>query len=52
MVLNIPAEAKDHFTPLGESSVRMPLIMMEKYVYPTIKLMQYLPGGIETMALL
>jgi hypothetical protein len=60
MLLNIPAEDRDHFTPLGEVSVCMPLRMMEKYfLYPTIKLMQHLqkqggndlPGGIETMAM-
>jgi hypothetical protein len=45
--------------PLGEASVCMPLRMMEKYLYPTIKLMQHLqekggndlPGGIQTMAM-
>jgi hypothetical protein len=39
MLLNIPVEDRDHFTPLGESSVCMPLRMFEKYLYPTIKLM-------------
>jgi hypothetical protein len=64
MLLNIPAEdIRDHFTPLGEFSVCMPLKMLEKYMYPTIKLMQHLQerggniannlpgGGIETMPL-
>jgi hypothetical protein len=59
MLLNIPSENRDHFTPLGEAPVCMPLRMMEKYLYPTIKLMQHLqekggkdlPGGIQTMAM-
>jgi hypothetical protein len=59
MFLNIPSEDRDHFTPLGEASVCMPLRMMEKYLYPTIKLMQHLqekggndlPGVIQTMAM-
>jgi hypothetical protein len=59
MFLNIPVEDRDHFAPLGETSVCMPLRVMEKYLYPTMKLMQYLhekggkdlPGGIQTMAM-
>jgi hypothetical protein len=59
MLLNIPVEDKDHFAPLGEASVCMPLRVMEKYLYPTMKLMQHLhekgdkdlPGGIQTMAM-
>jgi hypothetical protein len=59
MLLNIPVEDRDHFMPLGEASVCMPLRVMERYLYPTIKLMQHLqkkggnhlPGGIQTMAM-
>jgi hypothetical protein len=59
MLSNIPVEDRDHFAPLGEASVCMPLRVMEKYLYPTMKLMQHLhekggndlPGGIQTMAL-
>jgi hypothetical protein len=31
---NIPAKDRDHFTPFGESSVCIPLRMLEKYMYP------------------
>jgi hypothetical protein len=59
MLLNIPVEDRDHFTPLGEASVCMPPRVMKKYLYPTIKLMLHLqekggkdlPGGIQTMAM-
>ncbi len=59
MLLNIPEEDREHFAPLGEESVCMPLRVMEKYLYPTMKLMQHLhvkggsdlPGGIQTMAM-
>jgi hypothetical protein len=58
MAMNLPAEDRDHFTPLGDHDVCMPLRIMEKYLYPTIKLMHFLherrtnipgnlPGGIE-----
>ncbi len=42
MLLNIPAEDRDHFTRLVEASVCMPLRILEKYFYLTIKLMQHL----------
>jgi hypothetical protein len=59
MLLNIPEEDRDQFAPLGEAAVCMPLRVMEKYLYPTMKLMQHLhekcgkdfPGGIQTMAM-
>ena len=59
MLLNIPEEDREHFAPLGETSVCMPLRVMEKYLYPTMKLMHHLqekdgkdlPGGIQTMAM-
>jgi hypothetical protein len=49
MLLNIPVEDRDHFAPLGEASGCMPLRVMEKYLYPTMKLMQHLQekGGKE-----
>jgi hypothetical protein len=40
MLLNIPVEDRGHFTPLCEASVCMPLRVMEKYLYLTMKLMQ------------
>jgi hypothetical protein len=39
MLLNIPVDDREHFAPLNETSVCMPLRIMEKYLYPTIKLM-------------
>ena len=59
MLLNIPEEDRDQFAPLGEASVCMPLRVMEKYLCPTMKLMQHLhekgdkdlPGWIQTMAM-
>ncbi len=42
MLLNIPEEDREHFAPLGETSVCMPLRVMERYLYPTMKLMQHL----------
>ena len=62
MAMNLSAEDRDLFTPLGDHGVCMPLRLMEKYLYPTIKLMHFLherrtnipgnlPGGMEAMAL-
>ena len=62
MAMNLPTEDRDLFTPLGDHSVCMPLRLMEKYLYPTIRLMHFLherqanipgnlPGGMEVMAL-
>jgi hypothetical protein len=59
MLLHLPTVDRDNFVPLGDSSVSMPLWVMEKYLFPTIKFMDYcrekgmqsLPGGIEVMAL-
>ncbi len=59
MLLHLPAVDRDNFVPLGDNSVSMPLWVMEKYLFPTIKLMDYcrekgmqsFPGGIEVMAL-
>jgi hypothetical protein len=59
MIARIPKENKEQFSPLGEAGVVMPLRMMEKYLLPTIKLMEYLqangvhelPGGLEVVAI-
>ncbi len=58
MIARIPNEDKEQFRPLGEAGVVMPLRMMEKYLLPTIKLMEHLhanglddlPGGLEVAA--
>jgi hypothetical protein len=42
MLMNILSVDRDQFISLGEVSVYMPLRMMEKYLYPTIRLMQLL----------
>ena len=42
MAMNLPEEDRDLFTPLGDHAVCMPLHLMEKYLYPTIKLMHFL----------
>jgi hypothetical protein len=59
MVTRIPKEDKEQFKPLGEANVVMPLRMMEKYLQPTIRLMEFLrvrgpselPGGLEVAAI-
>ncbi len=59
MLLHLPTVDRDNFVPLGDNSVSMPLWVMEKYLFPTIKLMDHcrekgtqgFPGGIEVMAL-
>ncbi len=65
LIARIPKEDKEQFKPLGEANVVtcMPLRMMEKYLLPTIKLMEFLhnkssekglhnlPGGLEVAAL-
>ncbi len=59
MLLHLPNVDRDNFVPLGDNSVSMPLWVMEKYLFPTIKLMDYcrekgmqsFPGSIEVMAL-
>jgi hypothetical protein len=59
MLLHLPTVDRDNFVPLGDNSLSMPLWVMEKYLFPTIKLMdhcrekgtQSFPGGIEVMAL-
>jgi hypothetical protein len=59
MIARIPKEDREQFKPLGEANVVMPLRMMEKYLQPTIKLMEYLrekrigelPGGLEVAAI-
>jgi hypothetical protein len=59
MIAHIPDEDKEQFSPLGEAGVVMPLRMMEKYLLPTIKLMEHLhanglndlPGELEVAAM-
>ncbi len=40
MVVRLPKEDQAQFKPLGEANVVMPLRMMEKYLQPTIILME------------
>jgi hypothetical protein len=58
MIVCLPKEDQAQFKPLGEANVFMPLRMMEKYLQPTIVLMEHLrkykhselPGGLEVAA--
>jgi hypothetical protein len=45
MAVNLPSEDRDLFTPLGDHGVCMPLRLMEKYLFPTIRLMHFLEKG-------
>ena len=59
MLMSIPSADQEHFHELGDSYVYMPLQAMEKYLYPTLRVMQhlhrqkglhdYIPGGVESM---
>ncbi len=57
MLRDIPHNDRDQFYELGEGYVYMPLNIMEKYLYPTLRLMQFLhvnagerlPVGMDTM---
>jgi hypothetical protein len=57
MLRDIPQNDREQFHELGEGFVYMPLNMMEKYLYPTLRLMQFqqrnacerLPAGVDTM---
>ncbi len=59
ILLSVPSADQEHFHELGDGYVYMPLRVMEKYLYPTLRVMQhlhkhkgqydYLPGGVETM---
>jgi hypothetical protein len=59
MVARLPKEDQAKFKPLSEANVVMPLRMMEKYLQPTIVLMEHLrkykqselPGGLEVAAI-
>ncbi len=59
MVARLPKEDQAQFKPLGEANVVMPLRMIEKYLHPTIALMEHLrkhkaselPGGLEVAAI-
>jgi hypothetical protein len=57
MFRDIPQNDHEQFHELGEGFVYMPLNIMEKYHYPTLRLMQFLhrnagerlPAGVDTM---
>mgnify|MGYP000716360246 FL=1 len=59
MLVSVPSADHEHFHELGDGHVCMPLHTMEKYLYPTLRVMQelhslkgryeYLPGGVESM---
>jgi hypothetical protein len=59
MLMSVPSADHGHFHELGDGYVYMPLHAMEKYLYPTLRVMQhlhsakgkyeYLPGGVESM---
>ena len=57
MLRDIPQNDREQFHELGEGFVYMPLNIMEKYLYPTLRLMQFLhrnagerlPAGVDTM---
>ncbi len=57
MLRDIPQNDREQFYELGEGYVYMPLNIMEKYLYPTLRLMQFLhrnagerlPAGVDTM---
>jgi hypothetical protein len=59
MLMSIPSADHECFHELGDGFVQMPLQAMEKYLYPTLRVMQhlhrhkgcydYLPGGVESM---
>ncbi len=59
MLVSVPSTDHEHFHELGDGHVYMPLHTIEKYLYPTLRVMQelhslkgqyeYLPGGVESM---
>ena len=59
MLTSIPSADQELFHELGDGYVYMPLHAMEKYLYPTLRVMQhlhrhkgqydYIPGGVESM---
>jgi hypothetical protein len=59
MLVSLPSEDQGHFYELGDGYVYMPLHAFEKFLYPTLRVMQYLhsnkgqydyiPGGVESM---
>jgi hypothetical protein len=59
MLASLPSEDQGHFHELGDGYVYMPLHTMEKYLFPTLRVMQhlhsnkgqydYIPGGVESM---
>ncbi len=59
MLGSVPSADHDHVHELGDGYVYMPLHTMEKYLYPTLRVMQHLhglkgnyehlPGGVASM---
>ena len=59
MLGSVPSADHEHFHELGDGYVYMPLHTMEKYLYPTLRVMQHLhslkgdyehlPGGVASM---
>ena len=59
MLMSVPSADQELFHELGDGYVYMPLNIMEKYLYPTLRVMQhlhrhkgqydYIPGGVESM---
>jgi hypothetical protein len=59
MLMSIPSADQEYFHELGDGYVYMSLHAMEKYLYPTLRVMQhlhkhkgqcdYLSGGVESM---
>jgi hypothetical protein len=48
MAMNLPAEDRDLFTPLGDHGVCMSICLMEKYLYPTISSCTFFKKGKPT----
>ncbi len=59
MLVSLPSKEQGHFHELGDGYVYMPLHAFEKFLYPTLRVMQhlhsnkgqydYIPGGVESM---
>jgi hypothetical protein len=59
MLVSLPSEDQGHFHELGDGYAHMPLHAFEKFLYPTLRVMQhlhsnkgqydYIPGGVESM---
>jgi hypothetical protein len=42
MLVSLPSADQEHFHELGDGYVYMPLHAMEKFLYPTLRVIQYL----------